>query len=96
MGMDIQHDVRQRKFYSIVKGTEYSLEYNETESGLWEFHCPYMPENRKERDVLDKLIEYALYYMRRNRIKLLEPASCMHVKDFMDRRGELLELVYVG
>lgn len=94
--MDIQHDVRQRKFYSIVKGTEYSLEYNEVEMELWEFHCPYLPNNKIESAALDKITEYALYYMRRNNIQLLELGSCKYVSDFMARKNELRSLVYSG
>ncbi|MFN6946731.1 MAG: hypothetical protein ACK4ND_17415 [Cytophagaceae bacterium] len=91
--MDIHHDLRQQKFYSIIKGTEYSLEYNEIEARLWEFHCPYLPDNKKEKEVLDTLIEYAIYYMKRNDIHMLEVGSCEHVKDYMERKEELRYLI---
>lgn len=91
--MDVQHDIRQRKFYTVSKNTEYSLEYNELDSDLWEFHCSYVPEGKKEHIVEEKLIEYAVYYMRRNRINVFESGSCHHVKDFLDKKSDLKHLI---
>jgi hypothetical protein len=91
--MEIEHDVRQRKFYSVIKGVEYSLEYNEAEPGVWEFHCPYLPEDKRESDILDKLAEYALYFMRRNGIQLLDAGSCKYVSGYLERKKDLQVLV---
>jgi hypothetical protein len=94
--MDIQHDPRQQKFYTIIDETEYSLEYNDLETHLWEFHCAFMLNEItyiKERDIRDKLIEYALYYMKRNNIKLLESGSCHQVKDYLHKKREMEYLV---
>lgn len=94
--MDIQHDRRQRKFYTLIDDKEYSLEYNELEPTLWEFHCPYIPSivtNLKQRDIQEELIEYALHYMSRNDIRLFESGSCYHVKDFLDRKRDLQFLI---
>jgi hypothetical protein len=94
--MDIQHDARQQKFYTIIDGREYSLEYNYLESGLWEFHCFFIPNDLihlKERDIEDGLIEYALYYMARNNIQLLESGSCPLVKNYLERKREMEFLI---
>ncbi len=84
------------KFSTLVKGVEYSLEYNELSTDLWEFHCPYTANSRdgkKEREIREKLIEYALFYMARNRIKILESGSCMSVREYLAGRKELQHLV---
>ncbi|WMJ73905.1 hypothetical protein RCC89_12135 [Cytophagaceae bacterium ABcell3] len=93
--MDIQHDVRQGKFYAIVKGTEYSLEYNDLEPNLWEFHCPFLTGSQREQEALDKIIEYAMYYMKRKGIRLCEVGSCSRVKDYLERKKELQETLVV-
>jgi hypothetical protein len=94
--MDIQHDARQQKFYTILEDREYSLEYNDVEPKLWEFHCSFMLNeitHLKEMEIRDKLIEYALYFMKRNNISLLESGSCHQVKDFMQRKREMEYLI---
>jgi hypothetical protein len=94
--MDIRHDVRQKRFYTVIDEKEYSLEYNEVEGRLWEFHCPYIANivtNLKLRDVQEYLIEHALNYMARHQIQLFESGSCYHVKDFLDKKRDLQFLV---
>lgn len=95
--MNIQHDVRQSKFFTFVEGKEYSLEYNVLERDLWEFHCPFISNivtNIKERDTREMLIEYALYYMDRNNIRLLESGTCHSVNDYILDREKFKHLVY--
>jgi predicted GNAT family acetyltransferase len=95
--MEIQHDIRQKKFYTVDKdNNEYSVEYNEIKPDLWEFHCPYISNivtNLKKRDISEAIIEYALYYMARNDIKIFESGSCFHVKDFLDKKRDLQFLI---
>lgn len=94
--MDIQHDVRQRKFYTLLDDREFSLEYNDVEPYLWEFHCPYIPSivtNLKQKEIQEQLIDYALNYMLRNKIQLFESGSCFHVKDFLDKKRDLQFLI---
>jgi hypothetical protein len=94
--MDIQHDKRQRKFFTLIRDAEYSLEYNEVEDSLWEFHCSFisnMSPNIKEREIRDKLIEYALYYMTRNNIKMFESGCCNQVREFLDKKKNFEYLI---
>lgn len=94
--MDIQHDVRQRKFYTFHDHNEHSLEYNEVEPYLWEFHCPYIPSivtNLKQMEIQKEIINYALNYMLRNKIQLFESGSCFQVKDFLDEKRDLQFLI---
>lgn len=94
--MDIQHDARQQKFYVILDEEEYSLEYNNIDGRLWEFHCSFMfneVTNLKEMNIRDRLIDYALHYMSRNNIQLLESGSCHQVKDYLNKRKEMEFLV---
>lgn len=86
--MDVEHDVRQQKFYAVQKGVEYSLEYNVIEPGLWEFHCPYIPEGKKAMEIQDFIIEYALFFIRRNKIKLYNEGNCEYFSDFANRKKE--------
>lgn len=94
--MEILHDKRAKKFYTTIDGREYSLEYNEISSSLWEFHCPYIPNivtNLKHRDIQEDLIEFALAHMAQHQIQLFESGTCYHVKDFLDRKSDLQFLV---
>lgn len=94
--MDIAHDIRQRKFYAFVKNKEYSLEYNELEPKLWEFHCPvisHIRDESMENSIEENLIEYALHYMSRNNIRLFESGSCHHVTDYLSRKRNLQYLI---
>jgi hypothetical protein len=92
--MDIQHDVRQGKFFTIIHSEEYSLEYNEVDNHLWEFHCPLMPPgNPNAKKIMNSLIEYGLFYIKRNNIRLLENGSCEQVRDFLKEKRELEYLV---
>lgn len=94
--MDIDHNLKQQRFSAIYNGREYSLEYNVVEPGLWEFHCPYVPNivtNLKVREIQDEIIEYALRYMARNNIRILENGSCFHVKDYLDHKKDLQYLI---
>lgn len=94
--MDIQHDSKEKKFYTILDGKEYSLEYNIVSDNLWEFQCSYVPNivtNLKYRDIQEYLIEHALDYMSKNQIQLFESGSCYHVKDFLDRKRDLQFLI---
>jgi hypothetical protein len=95
-GMDIQHDKRQRKFFTFMADIEYSLEYNEIEPTLWEFHCNFISNigpNIKEREIRDKLIEYAIYYMTRNSIQMFESGSCNQVREFLDKKKNFEYLI---
>jgi hypothetical protein len=88
--MDIQHDRRQGKFFTMMYGEEYSLEYNEVDKNLWEFHCPVLRyDDQEAKAINDSLIEYGLFYLKRNNIKLLENGSCMQVREFLDNKKEL-------
>lgn len=90
--MDIEHNLKQQRFSTIYNGREYSLEYNVVERSLWEFHCSYIPNivtNIKLHEIQDRLIEYALRYMARNNIRILENGSCYHVKDYLDKAKDL-------
>lgn len=94
--MEIHHDPIHQKFYTLVDNKEYSLEYNEVEPRLWEFHCSFFLNEItkiKETEIRDQLIEYALYYMARNNIKLLESGCCHQVREFLDRQRQLEFLV---
>ena|SRR5436190_21222909 len=94
--MDIQHDVRQRKFYTILNENEYTLEYNEVAPDLWEFHCAFIPAivtKLKEIEIQEQLIDYALHYMARNNIRLFEGGSCFHVKDYLDKKRDIQFLI---
>jgi hypothetical protein len=96
--MDIEHNLKQQRFSTIYNGREYSLEYNVVDSDLWEFHCPYIPHiitNLKLHEIQDNLIDYALRYMARNKIRILENGSCYHVKDFLDKAKDLRFLLKV-
>jgi hypothetical protein len=96
--MNIEHDVRQMKFYTILDGKEYSLEYNVVEKNLWEFHCPFFLneiDKIRERDIKEELIEYALRFMARNNILILESGSCHQVKDYLDRKKDLQFLLKI-
>ena len=94
--MDIQHDIRQKKFYTTKNEREFSLEYNEVEDNLWEFHCAYnsgLSAKDKEVIIQNNLIEYALRYMERNKIQILENGSCYSVKDYIESQKDLKNLV---
>jgi hypothetical protein len=94
--MDIQHDRRQRKFFILIGDMEYSLEYNEINESLWEFHCNFISNigpNIKEREIRDKLIEYAIYYMTRNNVQMFESGCCNQVKEFLDKKKDFQYLI---
>jgi len=91
--MDVEHDARQQKFYSIHKDTEYSLEYNVVGPGVWEFHCPYTPDSRKDMEIKDFLIEYALYFIRRNKIQLQNEGNCEYFNNFSHRRKDIYDFL---
>ncbi len=94
--MDVIHDGRRQKFYVMDKSREYSLEYNVIEPGVWEFHCPYFPDSRKALDIQDYITEYAMFFLRRNKIKLLNEGNCPYFSDFANRRKEVYELMKPG
>lgn len=91
--MDVEHDARQKKFYTLYKSKEYSLEYNIINPAIWEFHCPYIPESRKEVEIQDFLIEYALYFIRRNKIQLHNTGNCDYFNDFSQRRKDMYDFL---
>lgn len=88
--MDVIHDGRQQKFYVMHKNREYSLEYNVIEPGTWEFHCPYQPGKGKELTIQDYITEYALFFLKRNKIILQNTNTCPYFADFVIRKKDMI------
>ncbi len=94
--MDVVHDGRQQKFYVMHKGREYSLEYNVIEPGIWEFHCPYLPDTGKDLAILDYITEYAIFFLKRNKIILQNAGNCPYFADFAARKKDILPVQNSG
>jgi predicted GNAT family acetyltransferase len=94
--MDIFHNKEDRRFYTIIDDKEYSLEYNIIENNLWEFNCSYISSivtNLKKRDIREALIEYAIDYMERNDIKIMDSGTCFQGRDYLEKKKDLEFLV---
>jgi hypothetical protein len=94
--MKVFHDITENRFYTILDGQEYSLEYNVINHDLWEFNCTYISSivtNLKKRDIRDGLIEYAINYMEANNIKIMDSGSCFQVRDYLTNKKDLEFLV---
>jgi hypothetical protein len=89
--MDIIHDKTEKRFYTILDGIEYNLEYNILKADLWEFNCSYISNivtNLKKRDIRDAIIEYAIDYMENNNIKIMESGTCFQVRKYLEKKKD--------
>lgn len=92
--MDIRHNEKEHKFFVEVNRGECSLTYKELSSRLWSFDSTQVPERDSdlEKEALEKMIEYAINFVKEKDIKIL--VSCSDVQDYLVRHRNLKDLVY--
>jgi hypothetical protein len=94
--MDIRHDKEECRFYTILDGSEYSLEYQKLQDNLWVFNCSFISNivtNLKKRDIREAIIEYAINYMEKNDIRIMDSGTCFQVRDYLETKKDLDFLV---
>lgn len=90
--MDIKHNESEKKFCLSVEGKECALNYKELNERLWDFESVNIPENLPEKSFIEKIIEYAINFVKDHNIKIL--ATCSDVQDFLVNHKDLKNIVY--
>lgn len=90
--MDIRHCEDEKKFSVEVAGSECVLTYKELSEKLWNFESTIVPKDLSEKGIIEKMIEYAINFVKEKNIKIL--VSCADVQDFLIRHKDLKNLVY--
>ena len=90
--MDINYDAQEKRFFTVQDGYEYNLEYNEVEKNVWQFSCSFLSRivtNIRELYIRERIIAFAVEFMEKNNIKLLDSGTCYDVSDYVKRQNNL-------
>ena len=91
MNIEIKHDEKNRKFFSVIDGKEARLGYEIINGKTIEFPFTYVPQSLRGKGIAAKLVEYGLDYARSNNLSVIP--SCSYVESFIQRNQKYKDLV---
>lgn len=89
--MEILHDEKVRKFYTVSGEKEASLRYEIREKGVWEFVATYVPEEMRGNGVGREILTFAAEYAVRNGLKIVP--VCSYAQAFFEKHEEYWNIV---
>ena len=90
--MDITYNAQEKRFFAVEDGYEYNLEYNEVEKNVWQFNCSFLSRiitNIKELNIRERIIAFAIDFMEKNNIKLMDSGTCFDVTDYVKKQNNI-------
>lgn len=92
MDLNILHDPKEQKFYSIIDGKESFLLYDvSSDKKKLNYKSTFVPDELRGKHIAEKIVKFALDYARNNHLKIIP--SCPFVARIIDRHPEYKSLV---
>ncbi len=88
--MEIVHDTRLCKFYSVLDGQEAYLNYSVTGDGTLDFYHTYVPSSLRGPGIASTIVKEALQYAAEQHSQVIP--SCWYVALFFKRHPEYADL----
>lgn len=91
MNFNIKHDGKYNKFFTEVSGKESNLTYEKIADNIWDYKLMFVPKNLRGQGIAAKVIEFALNFARKNKIKI--KPTCTFVNDYIETHPEFKDVV---
>lgn len=89
--MEIQHDITNQRFFTIVEGKEAYLQYLMVDKKVLNYYKTYVPNELRGKGIAGKIVEAALNYARENNLKIIP--TCSYVDTFIERHKNFEDLI---
>jgi predicted GNAT family acetyltransferase len=87
---EIQHDLKNQKFFIVIDEYEAVLEYRKQDSEL-EYYHTFVPEALRGKGLAEKLVTAALEYAKQNNFSV--KPTCSYVARYISRHQEWATLI---
>lgn len=89
--MEIQHDLTNQRFFTIVEGKEAYLQYLIVDKNVLNYYKTYVPNELRGKGIAGKIVEAAMNYARENNLKIIP--TCSYVDTFIERHKNFEDLI---
>jgi predicted GNAT family acetyltransferase len=89
--MEVIHDKKQQKFYTLHEGKESYTLYRSADSSIMNFYRTYVPPEQRNRGLASKVVRAALQYAEENNLRVTP--SCSYVEYFIMKHKEYQKLL---
>ncbi len=89
--MEIQHDIANQRFFTIVEGKEAYLQYLIVDKNVLNYYKTYVPNELRGKGIAGKIVEAAMNYARENNLKIIP--TCSYVDTFIERHKNFEDLI---
>jgi len=90
--MKVEHNEKEKKFLLKVSGSECAITYKMLSDKVWDFYYTFVPPVADRENIKDKIIGYALNFVKSNNIKI--KASCISIQNFLLKNRHFKEVLY--
>ena len=91
MGLQIEIDEQDNKFFTKVEDRECHLCYEILPDGVIKFTSTYVPHSIRTKGIAWELAEFAFEYARKNNLKVIP--RCGYIRRFVNKNPHLKELL---
>jgi hypothetical protein len=93
MTLEINHDLRFKKFFANVNGKQCWLKYKIVNSHIMELEVLFIPIELRGQGFAKKLIEQAVNYAKSKFLKIVP--ICSYIKSFFEVNFQYNDLMYI-
>ena len=86
MDMEIIHDTKNQKFYTVIDGKEAYLRYIVVNTNTLNMIKTYVPNELRGQGIAGKIVEEGLKYAKKNFYSVIP--SCSYVEDYINKHEE--------
>jgi hypothetical protein len=91
MSLEIKHDEKDNKFYTVVDGSEAYLRYLIVDNNIMDMIKTYVPGELRNRGIAGEIVLKGLNFAEGKKLKIIP--TCSYVAAFIKRHKEFEHLI---